>query len=171
MRSTAVLLAIIGSIALYPEVVLGREVPVYVYRAQPTMTPTSSPSISLQPSLRPSLSYETKQEILLSKLAAIQDEENSQASAPPLSFAWILALALTLVAFVGVLYKLKKRRRRIDEATHAAQAPAKESKKASSDAGHLDLFDATSMSTSKDEETDGWSSWMPWTKNNEEVKS
>eukprot|EP00985_Skeletonema_marinoi_P008784 scaffold4015_cov200-Skeletonema_marinoi.AAC.15 len=53
MRSHIALL-ILPIICLVPEPVLGRLVPIYIYRPPPTSSPTSTPSISYQPSSRPS---------------------------------------------------------------------------------------------------------------------
>jgi len=54
MRSHIALLIILPIICLVPGPVLGRLVPIYIYRPPPTSSPTSTPSISYQPSSRPS---------------------------------------------------------------------------------------------------------------------
>ena len=115
MRSPLAILIIGVSVVLIPKAALGRKVPVYIYRAPPTISPTSPPSYqpsprpSLQPSYKPSLRPSLKPSSqptgnIVSSLSAspkYQTSESESAAAKPSSFGfWFIVIVVGSILYL-----------------------------------------------------------------------
>ena len=115
MRSPLAILIIGVSVVLIPKAALGKSVPVYIYRAPPTISPTSPPSYqpsprpSLQPSYKPSLRPSLQPSSqptgnIVSSLSAspkYQTSESESAAAKPSSFGfWFIVIVVGSILYL-----------------------------------------------------------------------
>eukprot|EP00984_Skeletonema_dohrnii_P009493 scaffold3626_cov69-Skeletonema_dohrnii-CCMP3373.AAC.7 len=147
MRSPSIArLLLIGCVVLlFPEAAFGKLFPLYKWTPPPTASPTSSPSY--QPSLRPSLSLQpslSPSTIHAASSIISSSFMRSNGTSIPQMW-WVLYLLTILLCFIGVVFLLDKKKRKMlakELAEEPTEGPAPTEEPTEGQEG-------------------GWSAWLP----------